>query len=53
MWVISHIVFTSLHFIPGGNGGWTQGRDYPRFSTAERQDIATPFEGYWQLEPAA
>ena len=52
MWAISHIVFESLHFIPGGNGGWTRGRDYPRFSTEERQDIATPFEGYWQLEPA-
>ena len=53
MWAISHIVFEYLHFIPGGNGGWTQGRDYPRFSTEERQDIATPFVGYWQLEPAA
>jgi hypothetical protein len=53
MWAISHMVFEYLHFIPGGNGGWTQGRDYPRFSTEDRQDIAIPFEGYWQLEPAA
>jgi hypothetical protein len=48
MWVISHIVFAYLHFVPGGNGGWTQGSDYPRFSTDERRDVAIPFEGYWQ-----
>ncbi len=48
MWAICHIVFMSLHFIPGGNGGWTQGQDYPQFSTEERQDVAVPFEGYWQ-----
>ncbi|WP_262272852.1 MULTISPECIES: hypothetical protein [Microvirga] len=48
MWVISHIVFAYLHFVPGGNGGWTQGSDYPRFSAEERRDIAIPFEGYWR-----
>ena len=48
MWAITHIVFMSLHFIPGANGGWTHDQDYPRFSTDERQQIAIPFEGYWQ-----
>ena len=45
--------------IIGGNRGIqqaataaAQGRDNPRFSTEERQDIATPSEGYWQLDPA-
>lgn len=48
MWAISHIVFLSLHFIPGANGGWTPGQDYPRYSTAERQDVVVPFEGCWE-----
>ncbi|QRM27409.1 hypothetical protein [Microvirga sp. VF16] len=48
MWVISHIVFSYLHFVPGGNGGWTQSGDYPRFTTEERRDISIPFEGYWR-----
>jgi hypothetical protein len=48
MWAICHIVFAYLHFIPGTNGGWTQGPDYPRFSTEELRGVAVPFEGYWQ-----
>jgi hypothetical protein len=48
MWAIAHVVFVYLHFIPGANGGWTEGPEYPRFSTEERQDMAIPFEGYWQ-----
>ncbi|WP_201829440.1 hypothetical protein [Microvirga zambiensis] len=48
MWVISHIVFAYLHFVPGGNGGWTRGNDYPHFSTEERQGILIPIEGYWR-----
>jgi hypothetical protein len=48
MWSIAHVVFVCRHFIPGANGGWTQGQDYPRFSTEDRQDVDLPFEGYWQ-----
>lgn len=48
MFTITHIVFAYLHFVPGGNGGWTQGSDYPRFSADERAAIRLPFEGFWQ-----
>jgi hypothetical protein len=48
MWAITHILFAYLHFIPGANGGWTQYRDYPLFSTQERKAIPTPFAGYWE-----
>lgn len=48
MFSITHIVFAYLHFVPGGNGGWTQGSDYPRFSADERAAIRLPFEGFWQ-----
>ena len=48
MWAISHVVFVYLHFIPGANGGWTQGHDFPRFSSEERQEVTVPFEGYWK-----
>ena len=48
MWVISHIVFAYLHFVPGGNGGWTRGDDYPRFSTEDRREILIPIEAYWR-----
>ena len=48
MWAISHIVFAYLHFVPGGNGGWTKGDDYPRFSTENRREILIPIEAYWR-----
>ena len=49
MWAISHIVFAYLHFVPGGNGGWTKGDDYPRFSTEDRREILIPIEAYWPV----
>lgn len=50
MWAITHIAFMYLHFIPGANGGWTQGQDYPRFSTEDRHAVSLPFQGYWRRE---
>jgi len=48
MWIITHIVFCSLHFIPGHNGGWVKSKDVPRFATEERIEVELPLEGYWE-----
>ena len=47
-WAITHIVYPYKHYIPGANGGWTDGRDYPLFATPERASVPLPFEGYWE-----
>lgn len=48
MWAITHIVFASLHFVPGAHGGWARGPNFPRFAAEERAAITLPFEGYWE-----